>query len=169
MRSARSSSPDREANGIDGEYSEPFPLQPVGATLQHELQNLRGGPQADTEAVLAVAAAWAEAIVANDPVRMAAFVTDDWVIVTESGISPGSELIGLVNFGELTHSRMTVIGPSRVRIWGDTAVVTARIENTAHYRGRRVDADEWTTDVFVRRNNRWLCALTHYTAVAPPN
>lgn len=123
----------------------------------------------ETAAVLAVAAAWSEAIVANDPVRMAAFVTDDWVIVSESGPSPGSDLIGLVAAGALTHSRMLVAGPSRVRIWGDTAVVTARIENTAHYRGRRVDADEWTTDVFVRRNDSWRCTLTHYTAAATPD
>lgn len=59
---------------------------------------------------------------------------------------------------------MTAVGDVRVRVWGDTAVLTARITNTAHYRGRRFDADEWTTDVFVRAGGRWRCAVTHYSS-----
>jgi ketosteroid isomerase-like protein len=116
--------------------------------------------------LLSVTQRWAEAIVANDATRISRFVTDDWVIVSESGITPGSTLLALVENGELTHSAMAVIGEPRVHILGDTATVTARITNTAFYRSTRFDADEWTTDVFLRRGDRWLCVLTHYTAVA---
>ncbi|MGO4782822.1 nuclear transport factor 2 family protein [Cryobacterium sp. W22_MBD10_FK3] len=117
-----------------------------------------------TEAeLIALAAAWAQAIVANDATRIADFVTDDWVLVSESGVSPGHEFLALVSSGELTHSAMAAVGDSRVRVWGDTAVITARITNTAHYRGRRFDADEWTTDVFVHRDGRWRCAVSHYS------
>ena len=122
---------------------------------------------ADIE-LLALAAAWAEAIVANDAARIAAFVTEDWVLVSETGVSPGHEFLALVQSGELTHSAMTTVGETRVRVWGDTAVLTARITNTAHYRGRRFDADEWTTDVFVRRDGRWRCAVSHYSSAAGP-
>ena len=118
-----------------------------------------------TEAeLLAVAAAWAQAIVANDTARIASFVTEDWVLVSGSGVSPGHEFLALVESGELSHSAMTTVGDTRVRVWGDTAVLTARITNTAHYRGRRFDADEWTTDVFVRRDGRWRCAVSHYSS-----
>lgn len=121
-------------------------------------------PPSDVEAeLLAVAEAWAEAIVANDAERIAAFVTDDWVIVSESGLSPGRQLLALVASGELSHSAMGAVGEKRVRIFDDVAVVTARVTNTAHHAGRRYDADEWTTDLFVRSEGRWLCALTHYT------
>jgi ketosteroid isomerase-like protein len=116
--------------------------------------------------LLSVTRRWAEAIVANDATRISGFVTDEWVIVSESGITPGSTLLALVENGELTHSAMAVVGEPRVRIFGDTATVTARITNTAFYRTARFDADEWTTDVFLRRGGRWLCVLTHYTAVA---
>jgi ketosteroid isomerase-like protein len=118
---------------------------------------------APEEELLALATAWADAIVANDAARIAAFVTDDWILVSETGISPGQEFLGLVESGALTHSAMAAVGETRVRIWGDTAVLTARVTNTAHYDGRRFDADEWTTDVFVRRNDRWRCAVSHYT------
>lgn len=114
--------------------------------------------------LLEVARDWADAIVANDAARISAFVTDDWVLVSNAGISPGSHLLETVASGDLTHSAMTAVGDTRVRILGDTAILTARITNTAFYRGDRTDADEWTTDVFVRRNGRWLCTHTHYTA-----
>ena len=119
------------------------------------------------EQLLEVGKAWAEAIVANDAARIATFVTDDWVIVSESGISAGTNLLTLVASGDLTHSAMEVVGQPRIRVLGATATVTARITNTAHHQGRQFDADEWTTDVYVRRDDRWLCALTHYTSATP--
>lgn len=128
-----------------------------------------GPPDTAEQELLATAEGWAEAIVSNDAARIATFVTDDWVIVSESGISPGERFLALVASGELTHSAMDVVGPTRVRLVGETAFLTARITSTAHYRGHKSEADEWTTDVFVRRDGRWLCALTHYTAVNHPS
>ena len=133
--------------------------EPTGAAYDPAVE----GDAAETE-LLALAAAWAEAIVTNDASRIAAFVTDDWVLVSESGVSPGREFLALVESGRLTHSAMAAIGDTRIRVWGNTAVLTARVANTAHYLGRRFDADEWTTDVFVRQDGRWLCAVSHYTA-----
>lgn len=54
---------------------------------------------------------------------------------------------------------MDRVGEARIRLYGDTAVLTVRATNTAHYEGRRFDADEWTTEVFVRRNGQWLCVF----------
>ena len=110
---------------------------------------------------------WAAAIVANDADRIARFMADDWVIVSESGISGRAQFLDLVASGALTHSAMDRMSDPRIETYGDTAVVTARVTNTAHFDGRRFDADEWTTDVLVRRNDRWLCVLSHITAAAP--
>jgi ketosteroid isomerase-like protein len=113
-----------------------------------------------------VAEDWAEAIVSDDPGRIAGFMADEWVIVSASGIDPRETFLSLVASGDLTHSAMDLRTRPRVRIYGDTAVVTGRVTNTAHYRGERFDADEWTTDVFVRRRGRWLCVLSHITSAA---
>lgn len=118
--------------------------------------------------LVAICDDWYEAIVSNDAERIAAFMADDWVIVSESGISPKSQFLGFVRSGELTHSAMDRAGGARVRVYGDTAVFTARVTNTAHYGGQRFEADEWTSDMFVRRDDRWLCVLTHITAARVP-
>ncbi|MEU9373659.1 nuclear transport factor 2 family protein [Streptomyces sp. NPDC048255] len=122
---------------------------------------------ADHAQLTAVVKEWAAAIVSNDVARMASFMAEDWVIVSDSGISTKDQFLAFVESGALTHSAMELISPPRIRVHGDTAVFTARATNTAHYGGRQSDADEWTTDVFVRQDGRWLCVLSHITAAAP--
>lgn len=117
------------------------------------------------EGLVAVAEEWAAAIVSNDAGRIGAYMADEWVIVSESGISAREDFLALVESGDLTHSAMDLVGETRVRVYGDTAVLTGRQTNTAHYQGERYDADEWVTDVFVRRDGRWLCVLSQITGV----
>ena len=124
---------------------------------------------AEVEAELvAVEDEWARAIVSNDAARIAGFTADDWVIVSGSGVGTKEQFMSLVGSGALTHSAMERISDARVRVYGDTAVLTARMTNTAHYQGERFDADEWVTDLFVYRDGRWLCVLSQITPVAPP-
>ncbi|MFD4015501.1 nuclear transport factor 2 family protein [Streptomyces sindenensis] len=128
----------------------------------------RGTPGAEHARLTAIVDDWAAAIVANDTARIAGFMADEWVIVSESGITDRKAFLALVASGDLTHSAMEAVTPPRVRVHGDTALLTARITNTAHYGGQRFDADEWTTDVFVRRDGHWRCVLSHITSAAPP-
>jgi ketosteroid isomerase-like protein len=108
---------------------------------------------------------WSRAIVANDAGRVADFITADWVLVSDSGITTGEQFLSVIRSGQLTHSAMDLVGERRIRVHGSTAVLTSRIVSTARYDGRTVDADEWTTDVFVKRRGHWRCALTQLTAV----
>jgi uncharacterized protein (TIGR02246 family) len=116
--------------------------------------------------VRTVAEEWTPAIVSNDADRMAGFMADDWVMVSDSGVSPRQEFLAVVQSGQLTHSAMQLVSEPRVRCYGETAVMTGRVTNTAHYGGQRFDADEWTTDVFVRRQGRWTCVLSHTTTAS---
>ncbi|WP_241483066.1 nuclear transport factor 2 family protein [Nocardiopsis halophila] len=86
--------------------------------------------------------------------------------MSETGIATRSQFLGHIASGDLTHSMMEPVTEPQVLLLDGTAVSTARIVNTAHYRGNRIDADEWTTDVFVRRGGRWLCVNTHITPAA---
>ncbi len=117
--------------------------------------------------LVAIDADWARAIVSNDAERIGSYMADDWMIVSESGVTSKEQFLSFVRSGELTHSAMDRVGEARIRVYGDIAVLTARVTNTAHYGGRRFDADEWTTSVFVRRDGHWLCVLSHITAAGP--
>lgn len=117
----------------------------------------------ESAALVAVADEWNVAMCSNDAERIGDFMADDWVIVSESGVSTKAEFLGFVASGDLTHSTMDRVGSARVRFFGDVALFTTLIVNTAHYGGRQYDADEWTTDVFARRDGRWCCVLSHIT------
>lgn len=108
-------------------------------------------------------AKWAEAMVANDADRIGGFMADEWVIVSERGVSGKEHFLSFVRSGQLTHSRFEMIGDARIKIYGDTAVLTGRVVNTAQFGGQEFEADEWTTDVFIKRGGQWLCVLSHIT------
>ncbi|MFJ5560731.1 nuclear transport factor 2 family protein [Streptomyces sp. NPDC093250] len=132
----------------------------------HSVPQAQGGDAADAR-LISLVEDWAAAIVSNDTAGIATFMADEWVIVSESGVASKEQFLSLVEAGELTHSAMDLVTQPRVRVYSDTAVLTGRVTNTAHYLGTRHDADEWTTDVFVKRDGRWLCVLSHITPVAP--
>lgn len=102
-------------------------------------------------------------MVSNDADRIGGFMDDGWVMVSERGVSTKEHFLGFVRSGQLTHSRFEMIGDARIDVYGDTAIFTGRIVNTAHFGGHTFEADEWTTDVFIRRDDRWLCVHTHIT------
>ncbi len=115
--------------------------------------------------LLRVAEQWAQAMVENDADRIGSFMADDWVIVSERGVTTKAEFLPFVRSGQLTHSRFELASEPRVRFYGDTAALTARVVNTAEFAGEVHEQDEWTTDVFVRTEGRWLCVLSHITNV----
>jgi uncharacterized protein (TIGR02246 family) len=108
---------------------------------------------------------WAAAMIANDAERIGSFMADEWVMVSERGISTKDHFLEFVRSEQLTHSMFEMVGDALIKIYGDTAILSARIVNTAHFGGQQFDADEWTTDVFVKRDGRWLCVHSHITPV----
>lgn len=109
-------------------------------------------------------AKWAEAMVANDADLIGSFMADEWVIVSERGMSGKEHFLSFVRSGQLTHSRFEMTGDARIKVYGNTAVLTGRVVNTAQFAGQEFEADEWTTDVFVKRDGKWLCVLSHITS-----
>ncbi len=115
--------------------------------------------------LIELGAEWATAMVANDAERIGSFMADEWVIVSERGISDKQRFLSFVESGALTHSSFEMSGDARIRVYSDTAVLTCRVVNTAHFGGQQFDADEWSTDVFVKCGDKWLCVLSHITPV----
>jgi ketosteroid isomerase-like protein len=112
------------------------------------------------------AAQFAAAIVSNDADRIAGFMDTEWRMIDANGVTSRQRFLDVVRSGALTHSIMQPIGDVDIRVHGDVGIVVARVVNRAHFGGTAFDADEWTTDIFVRRDQSWLCVHTHVTPVA---
>ena len=94
-----------------------------------------------------------------------AFAAPDWVFVGENGIMPGERFLEAVASGKVSHDTMSS-EVQDVRVYGDVAVVFCRVRNSGAFEGHAFTRDEWSTDVFVRRDDGWRCAVTHLTSVA---
>jgi ketosteroid isomerase-like protein len=117
--------------------------------------------------VLAIAAAWDVALLANDATAFASFVTDDWVYVAPSGITTKADVIGWIAGGTLAHHTMRTVGQPRLAVHGDTAIITARRASTGAWDGIAYAADEWISEVYVRKDGRWLCVLSQKCPAEP--
>ena len=105
------------------------------------------------------------AMVSNEVERIAACITDDWLLVTpEGGPVPRSRILDVVGSGRLTHASMTKVA-THAAVLGGVAWVTGRGQNTGTFNGAPIQADEYITDIYRKVGDAWLCMLTHLTPV----
>jgi len=107
--------------------------------------------------------AFAEAIIKNDLEGIGRLVTDEWIIIDpDGGIVDRTRFFEVIKSGALTHDMMES-EDFRVRVYGESAVVTAITSTKGKFMGQEFSTQERATDVFVKRDGRWQCVLTHLT------
>jgi ketosteroid isomerase-like protein len=110
--------------------------------------------------------AFNQAVISNDVKKISACISPDWVIVDpQGGIIPRERFMYVVENGILSHREMTK-EILRVKIYGNTAVVTGRGKNKGMFKGQPIQAEEWVTDIYHKEGEKWLCVLTHLSPVA---
>ncbi len=116
--------------------------------------------------LIGVANEWDRAMVGNDADEIGQYMADDWTIIGSNGsVGDKSTFLGLVKSGMLSHDLMES-HDLNVRVWGDTAVVTARGVSGGKYQGQAFRDVERSSCVFVRQEGRWRCVLTHLSRIA---
>jgi ketosteroid isomerase-like protein len=115
------------------------------------------------EELLKLEKAFAEAIVRNDLEGIGRLVTDDWIIIDPNGeIVDRARFFEVIKSGALTHEMMES-EDFRVRVYGDSGVVTGVTRTKGKFMGQEFSTQERATDAFVKRDGRWQCVLTHLT------
>jgi len=111
--------------------------------------------------LMALAHEWDQAMVANDADAIGRYMADEWAIVGSDGrVGDKTTFLALVRSGALIHDVMETHDLS-VRVYGDTAVTLARGISGGKYQGQPFREVERVSCVFVRREGRWQCVLTH--------
>ena len=106
---------------------------------------------------------FARAIVNNDLDSLAGLVSDDWSIIDSNGeIVDRARFLEVIKSGALTHDMMKS-EDLRLRVYGDTALVTAVTSTKGKFMGQNFSTQERATDVYVKHGNQWKCVLTHLT------
>lgn len=112
-----------------------------------------------------VSHAWDQAMVTNDADQIGLYMADDWTIIGANGsVGDKETFLSLVRSGTLTHDVMES-HDLNVRVYDDTAVVTARGVSGGKYHGESFYLVERVSCVFVKLEGRWKCVLTHLSEI----
>jgi ketosteroid isomerase-like protein len=118
------------------------------------------------EELIGVANEWDRAMVENDAEAIGRYMADDWTIIGADGsVGDKPTFLGAVKSGMLRHDVMES-DDLTVRVYGDTAVVTARGVSGGTYQGQPFREVERSSCVFVRPERQWRCVLTHLSRLA---
>ena len=118
---------------------------------------IRGGSapgDADRQAIAALDTEYQAAVKRNDAVTMGRILADDFVLVTGSGKTyTKADMLEDARRGDTYEHNDEET--QTVRVWGDTAVVTAKLWEKLTSNGKSFDHKFWFSDTYVRRRTGW--------------
>jgi uncharacterized protein (TIGR02246 family) len=133
-------------------------------------QSPSGGPSqaGDVAELSRLEAVWNDAHRSGDAEALNRLFSDD-LLITVPSMAPmtKAEVLGVTRSGRLKFPRYESSDVS-VRVYGDAAVVTGRLQRTRAM-GDRVMEDDWRfTKVFVRQAGSWRVVAFHASPAATP-
>jgi ketosteroid isomerase-like protein len=109
----------------------------------------------DRKIVAALDTQYQAAVKKNDVATMESLLADDFVVVTGSGKTyTKADLLDEAR-SEQIHYEHQEDTDQTVRIWGDTAVITAKLWEKGTNQGKPFDKTVWFSDTYVRTPTGW--------------
>jgi ketosteroid isomerase-like protein len=124
-------------------------------------------PGPTTESALAADQALARAMRENDAAEIVHWLDDSWAVIsTAGGLGKGPSIFPEgIKAGYLTRKTFEISEP-RVRLYGNTALVTTKVKTSGTFQGKPFDVTERQTDVLLWKDGGWKCVLTHETKIS---
>lgn len=109
----------------------------------------------DEKAVAALDTQYQAAVARNDAAAMDRILADDFVLVTGKGkVYTKADLLAEARNGKTVYERQDD-SSQKVRVWGDTAVVTALLWAKGTEDGKPFEYKLWFSDTYVRTPSGW--------------
>src|SRR5258705_6558519 len=121
------------------------------------MTELNASPEENAKSVAALDTKYQAAVKANDATTMNQILADDFILVTgRGGVFSRADLLDSARKKEVTYERQDEEpGTQKVRVWGDTVVVTAFLWIKSVQGGKPVDYKLWFSDTYVRTPQAW--------------
>ena len=108
---------------------------------------------------------WMEANIKKDTATMDKILADDWIAQTNDGPLTKAQDLADVKSGASKLDSWTP-GDMKVRVFGETAVVTGSHYEKSSYKGKDTGGHIVWTDVFVKRQGRWQVVASQWSTMA---
>jgi ketosteroid isomerase-like protein len=126
-----------------------------GALLASVSPGLGASPQDDARAVSALDTEYQAAVKGNDAAAMDRILADDFVLVTGRGkVFTKTDLLEEARKKSTVYEKQDEL-EQKVRVWGDTAVVTALLWIKGVSDGKPMERKLWFSDTYVRTAAGW--------------
>jgi ketosteroid isomerase-like protein len=111
--------------------------------------------QDDQKTLAKLDADYQKAVEKNDTKTMARILADDFILVEGDGtVSTKADLLKDAASGKTNYEHQ-VDSERTIRLWGDTAVVTAKLWAKGLEDGKQVDYYMWFSDTYIRKPTGW--------------
>ena len=132
-------------------------LMIIALALGTATSDLKASLEEDAKTVATLDTKYQAAVKSNDAATMDQILADDFVLVNGRGkVSSKADLIESARKKEVTYEHQDEeSGTQKVRVWGDTAVVTALLWIKAVQGGKAIDYKLWFSDTYVRTPAGW--------------
>ncbi|HET6175932.1 MAG TPA: nuclear transport factor 2 family protein [Candidatus Sulfotelmatobacter sp.] len=122
--------------------------------------------KADVASIRALEMKWTESYQHRQVDVLSSLLADDYVITTEDGSTYGK--VGFVshNAEPSEHVEVAEMSDLKIRMHGDTAVVTGSYHERGESGGKRYDYHDRLTDVWMKIGGKWLLIASHYSIPA---
>jgi ketosteroid isomerase-like protein len=115
-------------------------------------------PHGDSGALQSIERDWLNAEKNHDADLFEEFVADDWIAITPDGKNQTkAERAAEIKASHITSATM---GDMKVRVFGDTAVVTGSDDEVSEEGEKNSNSHYVWTDVFVKRHGKWLAVAS---------
>jgi ketosteroid isomerase-like protein len=116
---------------------------------------LSASTEDDRRAVAALDTQYQAAVEKNDVAVMDQILADDFILVVGTGKSfTKQNLLTEARSKKITYEHQSD-SEQTVRVWGDTAVVTAKLWEKGTENGKAFDKTLWFSDTYVRTQRGW--------------
>jgi ketosteroid isomerase-like protein len=129
---------------------------------KQEKTKTKGGKAGVEQALMQMERDWTEAGLKKDAATLDKILADDWVGQGPTGVATKAEALADLKSGDNKYESMT-LGDMKVRVFGDTAVVTGSDDEKSSYKGKDTSGHYTWTDVYVKRQGRWQAAASQGT------
>ena len=142
----------------------------VAASILPITEKAMAAPTDDAKAVADLDTQYQKAVKDNDAATMDRILLDDFVLVTGNGtVYNKADLLKSARDKDIVWEQQDEEpGTQKVRLWGDTAVVTAKLWLKGMSGSTAIDKKLWFSDTYVRTTKGWRYAFGQSSLALPP-
>jgi ketosteroid isomerase-like protein len=137
------------------------------AQMADKQEKTKSGKAGVEQALMQMERDWTEAQLKKDAPTLGKILADDWVGQGPTGVTTKAEALADLKSGDNKLESIT-LGDMKVRVFGDTAVVTGSDDEKSSYKGKDTSGHYTWTDVFVKRQAHWQATASQGTRLTQP-